>query len=60
MDPRATTGEPRTDEWRSFHAGHLERQTRATEQIRNYVAVWFWLSMLGAAFLLFAAIAENA
>lgn len=48
-------GDPQTDNWRAFHAQHLERQTRALEQTRNYVATWFWLTMAGIALILLMA-----
>jgi hypothetical protein len=29
----------------------LQRQTKAIESIRSYVAVWFWLTIIGAVLL---------
>lgn len=42
------TEEQRLEAWQRLHANHLERQTKAVESIRTYVAVWFWLTIAGA------------
>jgi hypothetical protein len=43
--------EQKLEAWRQMHAGHLQRQTKAIESIRNYVAIWFWLTIAGAVLL---------
>ena len=40
------------DQFREFQAEHLRKQTRFLEHIRNYVAVWFWVTVV-AGFILF-------
>ena len=40
-----------------LHAVHLQRQTKAIESIRSYVAIWFWLTIVGA--VLFAIAINN-
>lgn len=51
MDRSHMTEEQKTDEWRQFHAEHVERQSKAIESIRNYVAIWFWLTIAGSIIL---------
>ncbi len=48
MDNTQFSEDQKLEAWRHMHAGHLERQTRAIEQIRNYVTIWFWLTIAGA------------
>jgi hypothetical protein len=40
-----------------LHAVRLQRQTKAIESIRSYVAIWFWLTIVGA--VLFAIAINN-
>jgi hypothetical protein len=47
--------EQNTEAWRKFHAEQLERQGKAIESIRTYVAIWFWLSIASAVLIFFAA-----
>lgn len=47
MDRSHMTEDEKTEEWRQVHSKHLERQSNAIESIRTYVAVWFWLTMVG-------------
>jgi hypothetical protein len=47
-DNRQFTEEQKLEAWRQLHAGHLQRQSKAIESIRTYVAIWFWLSIAGA------------
>lgn len=54
------SGDPQTENWRAFHAQHLERQTRAIEQTRNYVVTWFWLTIAVAALLFLLGMIANA
>jgi hypothetical protein len=54
MDNTQFTEEQQLEAWRHLHAGHLNRQTRAIEQIRNYVTIWFWLSVAGAVLFVLA------
>ncbi len=35
------------------HTRHLERQAAALETLRTYVALWFWLSLVGAVIVIF-------
>ena len=51
MEPEQLTSEQRWEEWRGLVARELERQVRATQAIRTYIAVWFWLSVVGAVLL---------
>lgn len=53
-DNRVMTEQERAEAFRAFHAEHLRKQTRFQEQIRNYVAIWFWLSVAGALVLVVA------
>jgi len=45
--PQFTT-EQYEQAFREFHAGHIERQTRALETIRAVVGLWFLLTIAGA------------
>jgi hypothetical protein len=47
--------EQNTEVWRKFHAAQLERQGKAIESIRTYVAIWFWLSIVGGVLVVMAA-----
>jgi hypothetical protein len=54
MDNSQFTEEHKLEAWRTLHAGHLDRQTKAIESIKNYVAIWFWLTIVGAVALVLA------
>jgi hypothetical protein len=42
-----------TDEqFREFHAEQLTKQTVFPEHIRNYVAIWFWVTVVAGFILL--------
>lgn len=51
-DQTQFTEEQRAEMFREFQSEHLKRQTRAIEQIRNYVGIWFWLTVAGVSILL--------
>ncbi len=51
MDRNGFSPEQNSEAWRKFHAEQLERQGKAIESIRTYVAIWFWLSIVGAVLL---------
>lgn len=60
--PPETTAQPggpdhvlSEEAWRQLQATHLQRQSSAIESIRTYVAVWFWLTIVGAVLIAFAA-----
>jgi hypothetical protein len=55
MDRDDFSPEENTAAWRKFHALQLERQGKAVESIRTYVAIWFWLSIVGAVLLVASA-----
>ncbi len=54
MNDAQFTEEQKLEAWRHLHAGHLQRQTTAIEQIRNYVTIWFWLTIAGAVLIVLA------
>lgn len=54
MDNTQFNEKQKLEAWRHVHAGHLERQTQSIEQIRNYVATWFRLSVAGAVLFVLA------
>lgn len=56
-DPLQMAEEQRAEMFREFHSQHLKRQTKAVESIKNYVAIWFWLSVAGAVLLFLSAVA---
>ncbi|WP_448638255.1 hypothetical protein [Geodermatophilus sp. URMC 63] len=55
MDEQRINGDGPTKSWEDFHAEHLDRQTNALQSIKTYVALWFWLSLLGVLFIFLAA-----
>lgn len=48
LDNSRLTEDQKLEAWRQLHAVHLQRQTKAIESIRSYVAIWFWLTFVGA------------
>ena len=65
MEPQQANAEQSVETWRAFHAEHLERQTaemvkqtNRLSHIRAYVAIWFWLTVLGVLLVVISA-AEN-
>lgn len=56
MEPNQVTSETRTEQWRAFQVQHMQRQTKALESIRTFVAILFCLVMAGI--VLFALIAN--
>jgi hypothetical protein len=48
LDNSQLPEEQKLEAWRQFHAANLQRQTKAIESIRTYVAIWFWLTIAGA------------
>jgi hypothetical protein len=48
MNNTQFTEEQRTEAYRVESMHQMMRQTKAVETVRTYVAIWFWLSVIGA------------
>lgn len=59
MDDSNLTQEQREELFREFHGQQLRLQTKRLEQIHNYVAIWFWLTVVGVVLIVLMTFAET-
>lgn len=54
VDNGQFTEEQRAEAYRVESMQQMQRQTKAIESIRGYVAIWFWLTIVGAVIIAIA------